>query len=48
MSNLATTSPSPLQSLVVFTFAHINKLMIIAKGENHMRDTQANKKDKLE
>jgi len=39
--------PSPWWPLGVLTSAHINKLMIIAKGENHTQNTQANRKDKL-
>jgi len=31
-----------------FPHFHINKLMIIAKGENHTQNTRTNRKGKLE
>jgi len=39
---------SPRWILGVFTYVHINKLMIIAKGENHTQNTQVSRKGKLE
>ena len=43
-----TKFPSPWGLQGVLTSAHINKLMIIAKWENHTQDTQTNKMGKLE
>ena len=40
--------PSPWWTLGFPTSAHINKLMIIAKGENHTHNTQASRNGKLE
>jgi len=47
-NSYAAEFPSPWRPQGVPTFAHINKLMIIVKGENHTQDTQTNKKGKLE
>jgi len=46
--NYAVTFPSSPRSPIVPTCAHINKLMIIAKGESHTQSTQTNRKGKLE
>ena len=46
-NSYATKFSSSWWLLGVPTYAHINKLMIIAKGENHTQSTQANKKGKL-
>jgi len=40
--------PSPWWTLGVPTSAHINKLMIIAKGENHTLNIKTSRKGKLE
>jgi len=46
-SSYAAEFPSLWRPRGVPTSAHINKLMIIAKVENHTPDTQTNRKSKL-
>jgi len=46
--NYAAESPSPWWPRGVLIYAHINKLMIIAKEENHTQTHKQNRKDKLE